>query len=175
VLKQFMEVAMAEQDEVHDIFIMPSCRSKASKSAFQKILGKLIVQDDLHITYKECSKRGARNSVEIVYAASSKKFPVHREGPRKIFTSTTLASNCLVQVDDFSSVHGSQPAANVTVSRSDKERIIGQDGLTIKEKALAPTGTVFLYHWEKTEATWMEIFHHYGLTSMATVSAGRWL
>jgi hypothetical protein len=86
VLKQFMEVAMAEQDEVHDIFIMPSCRSKGSKSAFQKILGsKLIVQDDLHITYKECSKRGARNSVEIVFAASSKKFPVTREGPRKIF------------------------------------------------------------------------------------------
>jgi len=166
---------MAEQDEVHDVFITPSCRSKNAKAAFQKVLGKLILQDDLHINYKECSKRGARNSVEIVYAASSKKFPVHREGPRKIFTSTTLASNCLVQVDDFSSVHGSQPAANVTVSRSDKERILGQDGLTNKEKALLPTGTVFLYHWEKTEATWMEIFHHYGLTSMATVSAGRWL
>jgi hypothetical protein len=63
----------------------------------------------------------------------------------------------------------------VTVSRSDKERILGQDGLTNKEKALLPTGTVFLYHWEKTETMWMEIFHHYGLTSMATVSAGRWL
>jgi hypothetical protein len=60
VLKQFMEVAMAEQDEAHDVFIMPSCRSKGSKSAFQKILGsKLIVQDDLQITYKACSKRGS--------------------------------------------------------------------------------------------------------------------
>ena len=132
--------------------------------------------DDLHINYKECAKRGPRNSMEVVYAVSAKKFPVQRDGPRRVCTATTLASNCLVQVDDFSSTaSGSQPGPRNVVTRELKEAILGEMQLTEQEKGLTPTGTVFLHHWEKTTACWMEIFHHYGLTSMATVSGGRQL
>ena len=30
-----------------------------------------------------------------------------------------------------------------------------------------------MHHWEKTTETWMEVFHHYGLTSIATCTGGR--
>ena len=83
-----------------------------------------------------------------------------------------------MQVEDFPSKVGSVSAEHadeneVTVSRECKENILGRDQLTPKELALAPGGKVFLFHWEKSVETWMEIFHHYGLTSMATCSAGR--
>ena len=173
VMTQFFQAALGELDEVHDIFLTPSSRSQSAHQEFKKVVVRCPMRDDLHINYKECPKRGPRNSMEIVYAAHSKRHPGQRDGPRKVFTATTLASNCMVQVDDFSATSGSQPAAALTVTRECKENILGPNQLTTREKGLAPTGTVFLFHWEKTTATWMEIFHHYGLTSIATCTAGR--
>ncbi len=173
VMRQFFDAALSQHDEEHDVFIAPTCRSHSAGADFKKIVGRVTLRDDLHINYKECPKRGARNSMENVYAVHSKKFPGQRDGPRKIYTSTTLASNCLVQVEDFSAKFGSQPDPSITVTRQSKENILGRDQLTCREQGLPPTGIVFLHHWEKSVETWIEILHHYGLTSLATCTAGR--
>jgi len=147
VAKMFFESAVAIHDEKNDLFLMPSSRSKTAAFEFQKAVGPRAFKDDLNIHYRECQKRGARNSHEVVYAAHSKQWPGQgRCGPRKFYTATTLASDCLVQAQDFSS--GSQPE-ELACNRSLKEAILGLEMMTPREQELPPAGSVVLFHWEK--------------------------
>ena len=119
--------------------------------------------------------------MEVVHAALSKPWPGGaRTGARKIHTATSLASNCLAGVIDYSSLAESDADARVggqvgqfPIDREAKEAILGLESLSEREKAVPPTGRVVLFHWEKTVHTWMDIFDHFGLTSLATCTVGR--
>ena len=95
LVRQFFEAALSLSDEAHDVFIVPSCRSHSSHTEVKKVLQKITQRDDLHIHYRECPKRGPRNSMENVFAVHGKKWPGQRGGQRKIYKSTTLDSNVL--------------------------------------------------------------------------------
>ena len=177
----FVTAAIGCHNETNDIFIMPTSRGKMAQQEYQKVLSKVVKKDDLFISYKECIRRGARNSMEVVHAALSKPWPGGaRTGARKIHTATSLASNCLAGVIDYSSLAESDADARVggqvgqyPIDREAKEAILGLESLSEREKALPPTGRVVLFHWEKTVHTWMDIFDHFGLTSIATCTVGR--
>ena len=59
------------------------------------------------------------------------------------------------------------------VDRETKEAILGMESLSEREKQQPPKDRVVLFHWEKTVHTWMDIFDHFGLTSLATCTVGR--
>ena len=63
--------------------------------------------------------------------------------------------------------------AHRRVTKADKVEILGEASLLPMEVPLDDDAPVILFHWEKDERVWREIFHHYGLTSITTASCGR--
>lgn len=169
VIKQFFGGVKHVEHEANDVYLMPSSRSKLVDREFTKASGAHGVRDDLFINYVECQRRGVRNSCEVVYAASSKGWMpgVDRGLARLKHLGTSLQSNCVVGVEDWAG-----RAQLETVTKGLKLAILGEAFLAEKEKELEKDDLVVLFHWEKSKDTWAEIFHHYGLTSLATISAG---
>ena len=72
-MQLFVQAAIGVHNETNDVFIMPTSRGKLAEHEYQKALSKIAIK--LFIHYRECSRRGPRNSIEVVHAAHSKPWP----------------------------------------------------------------------------------------------------
>ena len=164
VSKMFFEAALAVGKD-QDVLIAPNARSQGASRILQTHLAKASHPDSLMLIYKEYPGKGKRKLTETVHAGSMKAFGLQPARARLHYQMTTTTSDAIVQVLDMD-----EP---LEVQVQQKAAILGADQMMAVEKMKAPTDKVVLFHWEKRQEVYEEIFHHFQLTSLTTASCGR--
>ena len=164
----FYETAASSFDR-DDLYAWCDNRSPQARSTLSKMVKEAKVEE-VKIIYKEPSTRQQKNRHKLVEGVSAfyTTQPPSTQGPipRLHYTLTSRASDCICMADMATS--DDLPK----YPKSTKEAILTNRGILPREQSLPAVSEVHVFHQEKTQRLYEEIFHHFSPSTIALLSGG---